>query len=71
MNQANTSPERRRDGVDPRVLVVRGENEHLDTIDLVEEIASDRTEVAVDRERDVYVRASCHGRVKPARRSWS
>ena len=48
MSHGNTSTERRRDGADPRVLVVRGGNEHLDTIDLVEEIASDRTEVADD-----------------------
>ena len=48
MNQGHISDEPRRDGTDPRVLVVRGGNEHLDTIDLVEEIASDRTEVADD-----------------------
>lgn len=47
MKHGNTSTIPTEDS-DPRVLVVRGGNEHLDTIDLVAEIASDRTEIADD-----------------------
>ena len=48
MNHENTAKQGSGDRAEARVLVVRGGNEHLDTIDLVEEITSDRTEVADD-----------------------
>ena len=48
MNHADTNRDRRRDRADSRVLVVRGGNDHFDTIDLLEEIASERTEVSDD-----------------------